>query len=87
MRELEWQPIEVMPDDTPVLVYGHDGITIAEKYKEEYDWRRMPIRHKGGIYQSVDGMLVLWPTHWMPLPPPPTITPVTSPQTTNEKAE
>ena len=62
----EWQPIETAPKDDyqEILVFHNGGITIARWYEENQEW----------VYQhellSLDS--VASPTHWMPLPEPPT---------------
>lgn len=57
-----WQPIETMPDCVDVLVWARGweipSIGFASDGVGPYD----PI--SGGEFDP-------WPTHWMPLPPPP----------------
>ena len=57
-----WQPIETMPDCVEVLVWARGwespSIGFASDGVGPYD----PI--SGGEFDP-------WPTHWMPLPPPP----------------
>ena len=60
----EWQPIETAPQDgTQILVFGHDTFAVAEFRNGE--WRDMGDIGWGGFYAEV------MPTHWMPLPEPP----------------
>ena len=63
----EWQPIESAPLDEPVLVW--DGqVTVAKQthYKHGnrwWVWDTYGFCEDGEIYE---------PSHWMPLPSPPT---------------
>jgi hypothetical protein len=65
----EWQPIETAPrDGTHVLGYEDGEMTVIH-------WSDHPptSSYKGGYWNNIycnDGEW--WPTHWMPLPPPPT---------------
>lgn len=55
---MEWQPIETAPaDGRPILVWGgyHD---VPEVVKADGEWWRV-----AGLKST--------PTHWMPLPAPP----------------
>jgi hypothetical protein len=54
-----WRPIETAPKDVWVLVWTPTRSTVAYR-KAEGSWR------------DVGGGLFIAPTHWMPLPPPPT---------------
>ena len=54
----QWQPIETAPKDgTSLLLLGSGGVWIAE-------W--------DGKYWYAGDNFVDFPSHWMPLPPPPT---------------
>lgn len=70
-KMMEWQPIETAPKDgTPILVcrVGYQAQQVAAVY---WDWtfsRRYPWQ----FLTIADGHAKGWPTHWMPLPPPPT---------------
>lgn len=69
----QWQPIETAPKDgTPVLVweseYGREALTAA--YIEFTD--PPPDGYHSGWFDRVHGHSELQPTHWMPLPHPPT---------------
>lgn len=69
---LEWQPIETAPKDgTPILLYwpGHRGHIATNCFVARWnvlaeDWLSsgQPVWRGAGIYE---------PTHWMPLPEPP----------------
>lgn len=61
----EWQPIETVPHDVPVLVYYEGVIMVAVLLTEPY------LHWKGRDWLS--------PSHWRPLPPPPTIPEGTAP--------
>ena len=72
---MEWQPIETAPtDETPILVWGGTYETdLSEPYKN--DEIRL-VSRSGAIWYETGGCYYAsWvsnPTHWMPLPPPPT---------------
>ena len=60
-----WQPIETAPrDGTEILVYTCSGCFYVVSYDDIYSapWR---VINSEGFREHV-------PTHWMPLPPPPT---------------
>ena len=65
---MDWQPIETAPTNTPVLVW-HPGFGMG-------GWNCMRCDHFGDWHEtSHDGRKLKQgyePTHWMPLPPPPT---------------
>lgn len=58
-----WQPIETAPKDgvTPILVYGEGESYIALR----------PIDCPDDAAATMFGHSACYPTHWMPLPPPP----------------
>jgi len=59
---MEWQPIETAPKDENIL--GHEDGAVTVLYWDELQagWR----------YPYKGGSRTKWfPTHWMPLPPPP----------------
>jgi len=62
---MEWKPIASAPrDGTEILVGLHDGSVAVVwwgRYGREIGWT-------DGDY------LMTWPSHWMPLPPPPKAT-------------
>lgn len=59
----QWQPIETAPDATLVLVYRrHGAVKPAVAIRNVNEWR------------TIEGLIVT-PTHWMPLPQPPTEAP------------
>ncbi len=65
----EWQPIETAPKDgTPFLAFGIS----PGQYKFEYGDDIGVTRWKVGYGGSWSGGPA-YPTHWMPLPPPPEI--------------
>lgn len=57
-----WQPIETAPREIDVLCYLDRGRppVVAGYFKDS-----------GGWYTYDEPYTRLWPTHWMPLPPPP----------------
>jgi len=65
---MEWQPIETVPINDPVLLFTHGGI--IEGFKD-YDGKFQ----QEVIYCTYDGCggpaFECQPTHWMPLQPPP----------------
>lgn len=67
-----WQPIETAPkDEKRVLLYSSDGVDIGAFNK----WWNLDsgawLRDQTAEYDN-DGMVISPPTHWMPLPDPPT---------------
>lgn len=73
---MEWQPIETAPKDgTAILVFPPSSsamqASIAKWDEDKYAnkpipyWRRMDALGKKTFSRSLP------PTHWMPLPPPP----------------
>ena len=72
---MEWQPIETAPKDgTKILVFTAMGeIEMSEWYvSKNYRYDHI----EGDVYKKVlDEEVGLWnsnyPTHWMPLPKPP----------------
>jgi hypothetical protein len=66
----EWQPIETAPKDgTAILIWpaqssftGDDTISYVVRW---HDWKEAWIEASGEEYDT------FYPTHWMPLPPPP----------------
>jgi hypothetical protein len=81
----EWQPIETAPRDASILICGgtmdwddswgenipFTGVTIAE-YDNPY--KDSPHPWRGGNTGGHDTYYRYNPTHWMPLPSPPTHT-------------
>ena len=72
----EWQPIETAPKDRMILgyipdppewssIYGHVRVILAD----EFDGRLVEWTHFAG-----DDTTTVVPTHWMPLPEPPSAT-------------
>lgn len=69
---MEWQPIETAPRDGRILVY-------CPKYGEQFvaflGVNPNDGEEKWVIAQGSDiTFIVPSPTHWMPLPPPPSVT-------------
>jgi hypothetical protein len=67
MMTMEWQLIETAPKDgTPVLGYHTGKMTMTTVYWGLWnEWQLV----ESGTYPEDDDWL---PTHWMPLPAPPT---------------
>lgn len=71
---MTWQPIETAPrDGTPVLVANAKGAMTTARWEKEdcgtfvYEaWYLL----FGGL--NAEETEIEWPTHWMPLPAPPT---------------
>ena len=70
----EWQPIETAPKATPVLVYNSDDwgwgankILIGINNEWGEDWKVLFCD-----LGDLNYMRLIEPTHWMPLPEPPT---------------
>lgn len=61
----EWQPIETAPNGVSILVAYNDGsVDFIEDDDNDYEWKP----YKG--QKPTSGVSI--PTHWMPLPEPPT---------------
>ena len=76
MCECQWKNIESAPrDGTKILVYTVQGdVELSEFYEFWYD-RYEEV--ESGLYRKIreksyEGWNSNPPTHWMPLPPPPT---------------
>ena len=70
----EWQPIETAPrDGTLILVTGVNGLNtvLAAYYWEGDDYSPNPYKGWSGIVNSFGEQRIAEPTHWMPLPEPP----------------
>jgi hypothetical protein len=68
---MEWQPIETAPrDGTPVLLYvpKHEG---WEPFIVQ-GWYESGAFDRGWYEAASENWCKPSPTHWMPLPPPPT---------------
>jgi hypothetical protein len=64
---MNWQPIETAPKDgRPLLVYDGQDITTA-KWELDFDWWEICVPSDGYVDSNC-----ISPTHWMPLPEPPT---------------
>jgi hypothetical protein len=80
---MEWQPIETAPKDKIVLLaheYGGKRLVTqcAYSFEKGFWW---PISEYAAICENlapsgaVMTFMVINPTHWMPLPPPPQVQP------------
>lgn len=66
---MEWQPIETAPKDGTAIIGAWDSKIFENR------WFIHPVIFENGIwihYWDQDEDHVLYPTHWMPLPEPPT---------------
>lgn len=82
---MEWQPIATAPKDgTEIVVFHREaGVCAAYCPGEGYAWHTMdgsntvPVKdahgNDTGLTRPRLTSFVEDPTHWMPLPPPPTI--------------
>jgi hypothetical protein len=61
----DWQPIETAPRDVSVIVYADDCVGEASRPDATGRW----------WWTNTDehdiGVREIFPTHWMPMPPPP----------------
>ena len=68
----EWQPIETaLRDDWPVLVWSPLGVAVAywDDVEEPAVWTACA--GEDTAYDARGRKLHVFPTHWMPRPPPP----------------
>lgn len=64
--ETDWQPIETAPRDTVLLLFSiATGITIGF-FSDD-----MEVAKFGWVTR--DGLDLIEPTHWRPMPPPPEV--------------
>ena len=61
LRENEWQPILTAKEYLTVLVFDARIAGVTEGYLRDGEWHRPSDR------------MILYPTHWMPKPEPPTV--------------
>jgi hypothetical protein len=67
---MNWQPIETSPtDETVVLVWDGDSVSIARYYSLSGCW--MAMANGTFAYDGTESITMVVPTHWMPLPEPP----------------
>lgn len=74
---MEWQPIETAPKATPVLVYDAGDVSVAVFQPSVRKWHGVVDGGLVGIPKD-NGIIffeVFKPTHWMPLPPGPNVSP------------
>lgn len=74
-RVTTWQPIETAPKDgTFVLLLEEDGDPVIGAF---VDFKgKEPSGYHNGWFDNISGQYEITPTHWMPLPDPPTAEPV-----------
>ena len=77
---MDWQPIETAPKETTIIVYGYNmyGQLLAGGPYRFYRRTVGQITHDGKCDDLLDpgcdcirGGTIEHPTHWMPLPEPP----------------
>lgn len=69
---MNWQPIATAPNDEKIIIYRASGrICIAVYDKQPHHSRPNPFWNDFGLW-GVGHMRDDGPTHWMPLPEPPT---------------
>jgi hypothetical protein len=66
---MEWQPIETAPkiDEKQIIIYNGDAVQ-SGYWHEDYGWVSSIETSSGFNYANI----IDNPTHWMPLPAPPT---------------
>jgi hypothetical protein len=75
-KRLEWQPIETAPMDKTKLFLFFDGEMAVGYYQEAWEKERSDGVMMSGTacwlaHDDNEGLTVVTPTHWQPLPPPP----------------
>lgn len=74
---MNWQPISTAPHDTWILLYRPDSHSWSRVDIGRWDENRHSNRPRP-FWRSMHGLLGITemrnhpPSHWMPLPPPPT---------------
>jgi hypothetical protein len=71
-RERQWMPIETAPKDTPILASDQFGV-MSVVYWRDVSSSHLP-RYAWSSHYDNEYMhhVEAFPTHWMPLPNPPT---------------
>jgi hypothetical protein len=73
---MEWQPIETAPKDRNILVCEADGKVSVASHTLQHFPRAKPswvgMCRDEFVFDEAEGMIWFEPTHWMPLPEPPT---------------
>ena len=70
---MEWQPIETAPKDKVVLLYSQRFGAVVGRWNEEI-FASKPRPYWTNDRERLHGVVATrqsQPTHWMPLPPPP----------------
>ena len=63
---MKWQPIETAPRDGTVILAAHSGAVFDAWWDGVSAWV------DGTTSDITDDFVEFYPTHWMPLPEPPT---------------
>lgn len=77
---MTWQPIETAPKDKAVLLYRPTAlawavVAVGKWTSQQYNTRPRPYWEMWMHIGSVAEARMWVPTHWMPLPEPPEVTP------------
>jgi hypothetical protein len=68
----EWQPIDIAPKDSTIIVCMNDYVVTAKWNDDQYAKKPRPYFHCECMhYMGKNWQRDNQPTHWMPLPPPP----------------
>jgi hypothetical protein len=70
-----WQPIETAPKDESDIIVCRSGKEVIATFNIVY-WNDTDLGSRTHPWCFVDGGGAYhrdWPTHWMPLPPPPAV--------------
>ncbi len=71
---MNWQPIETAPENKRVIVFYPDAgvLTAIDKTKQKIINGKTVVHHKWIPTYAFPTTVMRTPTHWMPLPQPPT---------------
>ena len=67
----EWQPIETAPKDGTACLVTYDGIVVPARWRLSRISKNLFGWHLDN-WSDLDIEFAMNPTHWMPLPEPPT---------------
>lgn len=73
---MEWMPIETAPKDKDVWVYGLATPWAGSSpfsWQGQAGWNEEDASWWTTSHDDTGEVLIVRPTHWMPLPPPPEI--------------
>lgn len=74
----DWQPIETAPKDEDIMLGGPESVDVGNWQDEVPDATESGVIVDPGMDAGWYGCRGMWPggeqpTHWMPLPSPPTV--------------